>query len=255
MNRTLKFLYLFFIYVFLYLPIVVLITYSFNDSKFSAFWHDLTFKWYKQLFHDHSLLLVTGHSFLIAVLASTVATVLGLAAAVALFRYRFYGKKLIQGLVFILIVVPDLVFGVSLLMLFVMLKVQLGFWTLLSAHITFCLPFVLVIVYSRLQTVDKNIFAAARDLGANDFLIFMRIIIPLMMPALIAGWLLSFTLSMDDVVISFFVTGPTFQILPLYIYSLTHVGITPEVNALCTLIFVFTLLLIVAAQSLIRRKV
>jgi len=254
MTKFFKSLYLTFIYLFLYLPVIVLIIYSFNNSKFSAIWHGTTLKWYRELFHDIPLLIITGHSLLVGFIAATVATFLGALGAVALFRYRFRGKKLLNGLIFILIIVPDLVFGISLLILYATIHFTLGFWTLLLAHITFCLPFVVVTVYSRLHDTDKNIFEAAKDLGASEFAIFSKIILPLMMPALIAGWLLSFTLSMDDVIISFFVTGPSFQILPLYIYSLVHIGVTPEINALCTIIFGLTIVLVLISQCFIHRS-
>ena len=253
-NKVLKFAYLGFIYTFLYLPVVILIVYSFNNARFSAIWHGATLHWYKDLLHDYALLSVTGNSLLIAVLAATFATFIGVLGTFALFRYRFLGRDLLYGLVFILVVVPDLVFGISLLILYSMLHISLGFWSLLLAHITFCMPFIIITVYSRLSDTDSNIFEAARDLGANDYLIFKRIILPLMAPAIIAGWLLSFTLSMDDVMISFFVTGPNFQILPLYIYSQVHVGITPEINALCTLIFVFTVSMVLLSQLFVKKR-
>jgi len=132
---------------------------------------------------------------------------------------------------------------------------RLGFWSLLLSHITFCIPFVAVTVYSRLTGLDKNIFEAARDLGASDLISFRRIIIPMLWPAILAGWLLSFTLSLDDVIISFFVTGPDFQILPLYIYSLVRIGLKPELNALCSVMFVITLLIVVIFQLILPKKV
>ena len=255
MSKALKTIYIFMIYFFLYLPIVILIIYSFNNSLFSASWHGVTWKWYKALLVDKPLLIIAGHSLLLATLSATLATVMGALGSVALFRYRFYGKNVWHGLIFVLIVVPDLVLGISLLSLYSFTKISLGFSSLFLAHTTFCLPFVMVIVLGRLKEIDKNIFEVARDLGASDCLIFMRIILPLIVPSLVAGWLLSFTLSMDDVIISFFVNGPGFQILPLYIYSQIHVGITPKINALCSLVFVGTLILVVISHMLIRKKV
>ncbi len=254
MNKFFKSAYLFTIYVFLYLPIAVLIIYSFNNARFSDVWHGMTFKWYKALFADHNLLVIAGHSLFLAILAASIAVFFGALASMAFFRYRFYGKKLLFGLIFVLIVVPDLVFGISLLVLYSALKIPLGFWTLLFAHITFCLPFAIITIYGRLKDMDKNMFEAAHDLGANEYSIFMRLILPLMAPALIAAWLLSFTLSMDDVLISFFVTGPSFQILPLYIYSEVHVGVTPEINALCTLILALTISLVLISQILVKKR-
>src|SRR6185437_5478793 len=149
--------------------------------------------------------------------------------------------KILHGLIFILIISPDIVTGISLLILFSALKMPLGFWSLLLSHITFCIPFVTVTVYSRLTEHDKNLVEAAKDLGATESIIFTRILVPLLWPAIISGWLLSFTLSMDDVIISFFVTGPEFDVLPLKIFSMVRVGVKPEVNALCSIMFAITL--------------
>lgn len=254
MMKYVKNMYVALVYLFLYAPVIVLIVYSFNNATFSYQWHGATLYWYQALFQDHELLLVSGHSLLIGFLAATIATMIGALGAFALFKYQFVGKKYLNGLVFVLIVVPELVFGISLLMLFSLFKISLGFWTVLLSHVTFCLPFVIVTVLGRLADLDKNLFEAARDLGANEFYIFVKIILPLIMPALIAGWLLSFTLSMDDVIISFFVTGPAFQVLPLYIYSLVHIGITPKINALCTLIFVLTATLFFGSQLFVIKE-
>ena len=144
--------------------------------------------------------------------------------------------------------------GIFLLILFTSLHISLGFWTLLLSHITFCIPFVAVNVYARIIDLDKNIFEAARDLGANEFIIFIRILIPLLWPAIVTGWLMSFTLSLDDVIISFFVTGPDFQILPLRIYSLVRLGVKPEINALCSIMFGLTLLIAATTQLLLRKR-
>lgn len=254
MNRLAKFSYLVAIYCFFYFPIIILIIYSFNNSTYSLLWHGFTFDWYKQLDHDTDLAVVALHSLEVGVLAATSATFIGTLAATCFYRYFFWGKNLLHGLMFVLIVSPDIVMGISLLILFFLLKMQLGFWSLLLSHITFCIPFVAVTVYSRLTGLDKNIFEAARDLGASDFMSFRRIIIPMLWPAILGGWLLSFTLSLDDVIISFFVTGPDFQILPLYIYSLVRIGLKPELNALCSVMFVITLLIVIMFQFVLRKK-
>lgn len=254
MNKLGKFSYLAAIYLFFYFPIAVLIVYSFNNSAYSMLWHGFTWDWYRQLFHDTNLIIVALHSLGIGVLAATIAAGLGTLAAVCLYRYQFFGKNILHALMFILIVSPDIVMGISLLILFSTLKAELGFWTLLLSHITFCIPFVTVTVYSRITGVDKNIFEAARDLGADDFTAFKRVIIPLLWPAILAGWLLSFTLSLDDVIISFFVTGPDFQILPLQIYSLVRLGMKPELNALCSVLFGITLLIVFISQIVLKKK-
>ena len=242
------------VYLFFYVPIVILIIYSFNNSQYSLLWHGFTWQWYTELFADSDLWMATWHSFFLGIAAATIAAGIGLLAAVSLYRYRFFGRQFLNSLIFILILSPEIVTGASLLILFTFLQLHLGFWSLLFSHITFCIPFVIVTTYSRLVSVDKNIFEAAKDLGANDTLIFLRIILPLLWPAIFAGWLLSFTLSLDDVIISYFVTGPEFEILPLRIYSMVRAGVRPEINALCTVLFTFTLFFIVLSQLALRKK-
>jgi spermidine/putrescine transport system permease protein len=254
MNKLNKTSYLLAIYLFLYTPILVLIVYSFNDSSFSLLWQGFTLRWYQSLLQNTDLQIVALHSLFVGVLAATGATGIGTLAAVNLYRYQFFGKKLIHGLIFILIVSPDIVTGISLLILFSTLKMSLGFWTLLLSHITFCIPFVTVTVYSRLVGQDKNLFEAAKDLGATEGTIFRRILIPLLWPAICAGWLLSFTLSLDDVIISFFVTAPDFDILPLKIFSMVRVGIKPEINALCSVMFGLTLIIALIYQLTLGKK-
>lgn len=247
-------IYLLCVYALLYLPIVVLIIYSFNDSAHSLVWHGFSTQWYKNLLLNTHLQIVTVHSLLVGFLAATSATALGTLSAVCLYRYQFFGKRLLYALIFILIVSPDLVTGISLLILFSALKISLGFWSLLLAHIAFCMPFVVVIVYSRLSGYDKNIVEAAKDLGATDRIIFSRILVPLLWPAIMAGWLLSFTFSLDDVIISFFVSGPEFDILPLKIFSMVRLGVSPEVNALYSILFMVTICVVCLYQALSWKK-
>lgn len=246
--------YLTLIYLFFYIPIIILIVYSFNKSKYSLLWHGFTWRWYVELFSDSDLWLSTWHSFVLGLFSATIATFIGLLAAVCLYRYRFFGHNFLNSLVFILILTPEIVTGAALLILFASIHLHLGFISLLLAHISFCLPFVVVTVFSRLVSFDKNIFEAAKDLGANDWLIFARIIVPLLWPALFAAWLLSFTLSLDDVIISYFVAGPEFQILPLQIYSMVRAGVKPEINALCSVLFCLTFTLIILSQLALRKK-
>lgn len=246
--------YLTLIYLFFYLPIILLIVYSFNNTQYSLLWHGFTWRWYNELFTDSDLWIATWHSFFLGIASATIATFIGMLAAVSLYRYRFFGRNFLNGLVFILILSPEIVSGASLLILFTLLQLNLGFITLLLSHISFCIPFVIVTTYSRLVSFDKNIFEAAKDLGANDWKIFRRIILPLLWPALFAGWLLSFTLSLDDVIISYFVAGPEFEILPLRIYSMVRSGIKPEINALCSVLFCVTLALIVMSQLALKKK-
>lgn len=246
--------YLSAIYLFFYIPIIVLIAYSFNKAQYSLIWHGFSMRWYQELFSDKDLWVAVGHSFVLGIVAATIATCIGGLAAVCLYRYEFFGRRVLYGLVFILILSPDIVMGISLLILFSLIKISLGFWSLSLAHITFCIPFVVVTVYSRIVSFDQYIFEAAKDLGAKDTVIFTRIILPLLWPALLAGWLLSFTLSLDDVIISYFVAGPDFEILPLKIYSMVRLGVKPEINALCSITFLLTLVAIVLAQLIGRKK-
>ena len=254
LKRAAQWAYLLLIYGFLYAPILVLIVYSFNDSKYSLEWRGLTWQWYQNLFDDPDLLQTALNSALIATLSATAATAIGAMSAVAIHRYAFFGKPLLNALLFVLMMTPDIVMGIALLILFASLSLPLGFWTLLLAHITFNIPFVVVTVLSRISGFDPHLIEAARDLGATEFQTFRRVILPLLAPAVVAGWLLSFTLSMDDVMVSFFVTGPSFEILPLKIYSMVRLGVTPEINALCTIMLGVTLSMILIAQLLLRKK-
>lgn len=247
-------LYLLLVYAFFYTPILLLIVNSFNQSQFSLVWHGFTWSWYQELFTDFDLWIAAWHSVFLGFAAATLATIIGMLAAVSLYRYHFFGRKFLNALVFILILSPEIVMGAALLILFTVLGLHLGFLSLLFAHVSFCVPFVIVTTYSRLISFDKNIFEAAKDLGATDAVIMRSIILPLLWPALFAGWLLSFTLSLDDVIISFFVNGPEFQILPLLIYSLVRAGIKPEINALCSVLFLVTVVLIVTSQLALRKK-
>ena len=255
MKRLFKSTFVSVIYLFLYLPIIVLIVNSFNANKFGMKWSGWTIKWYQSLFNNDSLIQAAWHSLNIALFSATAATIIGSLTAVALFRYQFKGKSLVNGLLFIVMMSPDIVMAISLLALFLVIGAELGFLTLLIAHITFCLPFVIVTVYSRLSGFDIKMLEAAQDLGANEWVILKQIILPLAKPAVTAGWLLSFTLSLDDVIISSFVTGPAYEILPLKIYSMVKVGVSPEVNALATIMLVISLLLIGFSQFVSRDKI
>lgn len=254
MNRAIKYSYQTLVYAFLYLPIIVIIIFSFNDTLRSLLWQSFTFKWYQELIHDTDLLKVSWHSLAVGVLSATFAAILGTLTAIGLHRYRFPGRKTMLGLIFFLILVPDIVLAVALLMLYNFFNFPLGFWSIFLAHTSFCMPFVAVMVLSRIKNLDSELVEAAKDLGASDSTILRQILLPLLLPAILAGWLISFTLSLDDVMISFFVSSPAFQILPLKIYSMARLGASPELNALCTIILAITLVLILAAHSFMRKK-
>ncbi len=254
MRRTAQIVYLAVIYGFLYLPIAVLVVYSFNNTRYSSNWQGFTFKWYAELVHDRMLLESLGNSLLVALLSSLVATAIGTVAAVAFHRYRFPGRKLLYGLLYVVMMSPDIVMGISLLMGFILIGLQTGCATLVLSHITFCLPFVVVTIYARIADFDPNVIEAAKDLGAGEYQAFRHVILPMLLPAVLSGWLLSFTLSLDDVIVSFFVTGPTFEILPLKIYSMVRLGVKPEVNALSTVLLAVTLVSVFVSHWLVKEK-
>ena len=254
MTRTFRFGYLGLILFFIYLPIGVLVVNSFNGSRYGTSWQGFTLKWYERLLGNESLMTAATHSLTIAVVAATVATIIGTLGAVALYRYKFRGKAALSSMVFISMLTPDIVMAISLLIIFIAIGIELGFISLLLAHITFCLPFVIIAVYSRLRGFDVKMLEAARDLGASESRIFWKIILPLAVPAVASGWLLSFTLSLDDVIVSAFVTGPGYEILPLKVYSMVRVGVSPEVNAISTLLLVVSLVLVIISQLLLREE-
>lgn len=251
---AIRYLYLSVIYLFLYLPIAVVILFSFNQSAHSLLWHGFSWHWYTVLFSDASMGEVAWHSLLLGVSAASIATILGLFAAVSLFRYRFLGRQWYHGMIFLLIVLPDIVIGVSMLLLFSLTDFPLGFWSLWVAHTTLCLPFACVMISARLRSLDPNLIEAARDLGASELRLYRQVLIPLLWPSLLAGWLLSFTLSLDDLMISYFVSGPDFSILPLKIFAMIRLGANPEVNALCSLLLLATLVIVLSAQYLLRQR-
>ena len=253
MRHWLNHAYLGLVYAMLYLPILVLVVFSFNDSKNPYRWGGRSGRWYEALWHNDALMQAALHSLLLALCAASFTTLIGTLTAFALHRYRFRGKSLMHGMLFIVMVAPDIVLAISLLALFILLGIQLGFVSLLLAHITFCLPFVVVTVYSRLQGFNPQILEAARDLGADEWTMLRTVLVPIILPAVVAGWLLGFTLSLDDVVVSTFVTGPTFEILPLRIYSMVRLGLKPEVNALATILLALSLLALVASHWFLQK--
>ncbi|MBQ0761827.1 spermidine/putrescine ABC transporter permease PotC [Marinobacter psychrophilus] len=246
--------YLAMVYLLLYIPIAVLVVFSFNDSRTGYSWGGLSLRWYESLFNNYAMMKALGNSLFLALTAATVSTLIGALTALALHRYRFRGKKALKGMLFVVMMSPEIVLAISLLGLFLLAGIQLGYVSLLLAHVTFCLPFVVITVMARLSGFDERLPEAARDLGANDFTMTRTVLIPAIMPALMAGWLLGFTLSMDDVVVSTFVSGPSYEILPLRIYSMVRVGLKPEVNALGTLLLVFSLVMLLLSQWILMRN-
>jgi len=255
MLKTIRTAYLSSVYLLLYIPIGVLVLYSFNSARFGAEWKGFSLQWYASLWQNTGLRDAAVHSLSVSLAAATVSTLIATLTAVSLYRYQFRGKQTLSGLLFIVMMSPDIVMAISLLILFIVLGIELGFWSLLLAHITFCLPFGVITLLSRLSGFDKRIIEAAYDLGASEFTLFRKIILPLCAPAILSAWLLNFTLSLDDVTISFFMTGPSYDILPLRIYSMVRLGIKPEVNALATIMFLLSLVLILISQLLNSRRI
>lgn len=249
------------VYAFLYLPIALLVIYSFNASKLVTVWGGFSTKWYAELLQDEQVLGAAWLSLKIAFLNACLATGLGTLAAVVLVRFqRFPGRALFTGMVSAPLVMPEIITGLALLLLFVGMEQILG-WpdgrsmtTIVIAHVTFSLSFVTVVVRSRLASMDRSLEEAAMDLGARPLTVFMKITLPIIAPALAAGWLLAFTLSVDDVVISAFVSGPGATPLPIVIFSKVRLGVSPEINALATIVVALVGIAIAVAGRVMMSK-
>ncbi|MCX5495933.1 ABC transporter permease [Kaistia dalseonensis] len=244
-------------FAFLYIPIIILVIYSFNESKLVTVWAGFSTKWYVSMLSNQSLLDAAWVTVRIALLTATLATILGTLAALTLVRYgRFHGRTLFSGMVYAPLVMPDVITGLSLLLLFVAIGFDRGFWTVVIAHVTFTMCFVTVVVQSRLVTFDMSLEEAALDLGATPAKTFFAVTLPLILPGVVAGWMLAFTLSLDDLVIASFTTGPGATTLPMKIYSQVRLGVTPEINAVCTvLIAIVTTGVLIASIVTKRREV
>ncbi len=248
-------------FLFLYAPIIALIVYSFNRSKLVTVWGGWSLKWYSELFKNAQIIDAAMLSLKIALISATVAVVLGTMAGMALSRFgAFRGRMWMSGFITAPLVMPEVITGLSLLLLFVALEATFG-WpagrgstTIIIAHSTFCMAYVAVIVQSRLSSMDETLEEAAMDLGAKPSSLFFLVTLPLITPALISGWLLSFTLSLDDLVIASFVSGPGNSTLPMVIFSKVRLGVTPEVNALATIMIAIVALGVVVAMLQLRRK-
>lgn len=239
MNKLSKFNYLSLLigFAFLYIPIVVLVFFSFNESRLVTVWAGFSTKWYASLLQNDSILSAAWVTLRIAFISALVATMLGTIAGLVMARFeRFRGKNLFNGMIASPLVMPDVIIGISLLLMFVAIGMSRGFWTITIAHITFSMCYVAVIIRSRLADFDKSTEEAAQDLGCPPARIFFYVILPIIAPAILAGFLLSFTLSLDDLVIASFTTGAGTTTLPIKIYSMVKLGVTPEINALSTIL-------------------
>ncbi len=240
-------LYTSLIFLFLYIPIGVLIVNSFNASKSRTVWTGFTLDWYAKLFHNETIMTSLLNTLVVALIASVVATILGTAAALGIYNMNSVARKFIMNITLIPNVNPEIVTGVSLMLLFVFLKVEFGFTTLILSHITFCVPYVILNVMPKLRQMNRNLCEAAADLGCNQLQVFRKVMIPEIMPGILSGFLMSLTYSIDDFVISYFTHGASSQTLSITIFSMTRRKVSPEVNALSAIIFVvvLTILLIV----------
>jgi spermidine/putrescine transport system permease protein len=246
--------YILLMFLFLYAPIIVLAFYSFNSSRSRGTWDGFTFKWYLGMFQDRQILTSLYYSLLIGVLASIAATIIGTAAAFGINGMKNLPQKTIMNLTYVPVLNPDIVTGISFMLLFIFLRLRLGFSTLLLSHITFNIPYVILSVLPRIKQLDKSLYEAALDLGATPSQVFQKVILPEIMPGVITGLLLSFTLSLDDFVVSFFTTGSGVSNLSITIYSMARRGINPKINALSTLMFVSVLILLIIVNLLMSKQ-
>jgi spermidine/putrescine transport system permease protein len=240
--------------LFLYLPIALLVAYSFNQSRLNILWTGFTFRWYRELWLDAPLMQSLGNSLMIALAVTIVSVPLGTAGAWAVYRYRFPLPRLLETLILIPVVVPEVIMGVSLLMLFTAVGMTQGYLTVVLSHVTFCFPYVLIAVRARLAGLDPSLEEAALDLGATPTGAFVRVIIPYLLPSILAGALMSFALSIDELIITQFVCGPRAATLPVKIFGMAKVGLNPKLDAISALFVIATALVTIVAGSFHRNK-
>ena len=254
--KFIKRFYTFLIFLFLYAPIFTLVAFSFNESRSRGNWGGFTLRWYKELFYDSAIKSAFYYTIVIAVLAAVISTIIGTIAAIGIHNMGFLGKKVVLNLNYLPVLNPDIVTGVSLMTLFIFFKLELGFLSMLLAHITFCIPYVVLAVLPKLKQLNKHLSEAAMDLGATPFYAFRKVILPQIMPGIFTGALMAFTLSIDDFVVSFFTTGEGVTNLSIAVYSMARRGINPKINALSTLMFlgVLALLLIINKRTVVENK-
>jgi len=240
-------------YVFLYAPILILVIFSFNSSRFVSTWEGFSFRWYGELFRDAAIMAALKNSLIVAVISTLISTLFGTMAALVMERYQFGGKLALDALLYLPIIIPEIAMAVMLLLFFVLARVTLSLSTVIIAHVAFNISFVTVVVRARLVGFDRRLEEAAQDLGANELQTFWHVTLPLLMPGILGGALLAFTLSLDDFVITFFTAGVGATTLPLRIYSMVKLGITPEINAVSTLLVVASMSLLLLSVFLQRK--
>jgi spermidine/putrescine transport system permease protein len=239
--------------VFFYLPIVILVGYSFNSSRLNIVWESFTFRWYAAIFQDAVLVASLWNSLYVALVTTVLAVVLGTGGAWLLFRYRFPGVRLLSTLVFIPMIIPEVIMGVSLLIFFVAMQLELGYTTIIISHVTFCFPFVMVAVQARLAGLDPALEEAAQDLGATPWQAFRKILVPYLAPAIVSGALMSFTLSLDELIVTYFTASAGTRTLPLEIFGRVKKGLDPTLNAISTVFILSTVMLVVVTELLKKR--
>ncbi|MDF2804165.1 MAG: potC [Anaerocolumna sp.] len=236
------------VYLFLYLPILVIIIFSFNTSKTNIVFEGFTMKWYVRLFQNSSLLDAYGNTLFVGLISTIIATTIGTLASYGMSKYKFKGKGLLDLLLYIPVVIPEIVLGISLLAIFNLSRIPMGIPSLIIAHATFSIPFVVFTVNARLAGFDRSVEEAAMDLGASRVKTFFTVTLPIILPGVISGAFLAFTLSVDDIIISFFTTGPGSNTFPLKVMELTKTGVTPDVYALTTIVFIVTIFITIISQ-------
>jgi spermidine/putrescine transport system permease protein len=242
------------VYVFLHLPILVLVVFSFNASKFSVEWTGFSLEWYRRLLERDDILHGLRASLVVGVAATLISTLLGTFIALGLARHKFHGRRVLEALLYVPIVTPEIVTGISLLILYVLVGFPLGIATITIAHIAFCISFVVVVVLARIEGMDESLEEASLILGADEITTFWKVTVPQLWPGILSGALLAFTMSFDDFVITSFVAGPGSSTLPLVVYSMVRRNIEPSINAISTLILVMTTLLIYVADRFGRER-
>lgn len=227
-------------FVYMYLPILVLAFFSFNDSRFSARWEGFTLKWYQQLFQDQRILSALQNSLTVAFCAVGIAAIMGTLMAVGLARYRFRGKSLYRGVSYLPLIIPDIAIAVATLVFLAVVQIRLSIWTIVAAHVVFCLAYVGLVVSTRLADLDPNLEEAALDLGATPRQAFLRVLLPELMPGIVSGCLLAFVLSLDDFLIASFTAGSGSTTLPMEIFSRIRTGVKPDINALSVILILIS---------------
>jgi len=243
-----------FVFLFFYLPIVILVLYSFNESRLNIVWTGFTFDWYAALWRDTVLVRTLQNSLIVAAVSTVISVVLGTAGGWLLYRFRYRASNLLETLVFMPMIVPEVILGVSLLILFVTIGLQLGYTTIVISHVTFCFPFVMAAVQARLAGLDPALEEAALDLGATPLQAFTKVLIPYLMPAIVAGALMSFTLSLDELIVTYFTASAGTRTLPLEIFGRVKKGLDPSLNAISTVLIGVTVVAVFLTETLRRRN-